>query len=185
MPNAKNSNIQIASNKEFLTTHLLANDNKDIVMLFNVELNNVFNKFSMLSSPNIRHTIKSFKNVTKKNGYIDIILELKRRQCYNYIQDSDFLGQGVPKVYLFKMSTHGLASGVDIVMRMQLGRDFENAWIMFDHVKHVQGWTTMGCHGFDMAYCKVLTIDICDMQSEDVDSQILMWYSLTRLFKKV
>jgi hypothetical protein len=139
----------------------------------------------MLSSPNIRHTIKSFKNVTKKNGYIDSILELKRKLCYNYIQDNVFLGQNVPKVYLFKMSTHGLASGVDIVMCMQLGRDLENAWIMFDHVKHVQGWTTMGCHVCDMAYCKVLTIDICDMQSEDVDSQILMWSSLTRLVKNV
>jgi hypothetical protein len=93
----------------------------------------------MLSLPNIRHTIKSFKTVTKKNGYIDSILELKRRLCHNYIQDSVFLGQGVPKVYLFKMSTHGLANGVDIVMCMQLGRDLENVWIMFDHVKHVQG----------------------------------------------
>jgi hypothetical protein len=139
----------------------------------------------MLSSPNIHHTIKSLKNVTKKNGYINNILELKRRLCYNYVQDNVSLGQGVPKVYLFKMSTHGLASGVDIVMHMQLGRDLENAWIMFDHVKHVQGWITMGCHVCDMAYCKVLTIDICNMQFEDVDSQILMWSSLTRLLKKV
>jgi hypothetical protein len=93
----------------------------------------------MLSSPNICHTIKSVNNVTKRNGYIDSILELKRRLRYYYIQDSVFLDQGVPKVYLFKMSTHWPASGVDIVMHMQLGGDFENAWIMFDHVKCVQG----------------------------------------------
>ncbi len=36
-----------------------------------------------------------------------------------------------------------------------------------------------------MTYCKVLTIAICDMQSNDVDSQVLMWSSLTRLVKKV
>jgi hypothetical protein len=129
--------------------------------------------------------MKNFKNVTKKNGYIDSILELKRRLSYEYIQDSDFLGRGVPKVHLFKMSTHGPASGVDIVMCMQLGRDLENVWIIFDHVKCVQGWTTMGFHACDMAYCKILTIDICDMQSENVDSQILMQFSFTRLVKKV
>jgi hypothetical protein len=108
-------------------------------MLSNVEFNNVFNKFSMLNSPNICHTIKSFNNVTKRNGYINNILELKRRLHYDYIQDSVFPNQGAPKMYLFKMYTHWLASGVDIVMHMQLGRDFENACIMFDHVKHVQG----------------------------------------------
>jgi hypothetical protein len=43
----------------------------------------------------------------------------------------------------------------------------------------------MGCHAYDMTYCKVLTIFICDMQSDDVDSQVLVWFSLTRLFKKV
>jgi putative Ca2+/H+ antiporter (TMEM165/GDT1 family) len=44
-PNAKNSTFQIVGNKEFFVAHLLANDNKVIVMLFGVELNNVFNKF--------------------------------------------------------------------------------------------------------------------------------------------
>jgi hypothetical protein len=31
---------------------------------------------------------------------------------------------------------------------------------MFDHVKHVQEWTTMACHVYDSMYCKVLTIAI-------------------------
>jgi hypothetical protein len=65
-------------------------DNKVIVMLSSVELNNMFDKNFVLSSPNIRHTIKSFKNVTKGNGYIDNILELKRKLCYDYIQDNVF-----------------------------------------------------------------------------------------------
>jgi hypothetical protein len=79
----------------------------------------------MLNSSNIHHTIKSFNNVTKRNGYINSILELKRRLHYDYIQDSVFPYQGAPKVYLFKMYTHWLASVVDIVMLMQLGGDFE------------------------------------------------------------
>jgi hypothetical protein len=48
---------------------------------------------------------------------------------------------------------------------MQLGDDLQNAWMMFDHVKHVQKWMIMACRIYDMAYCKVMTIIICDMQS--------------------
>jgi hypothetical protein len=70
------------------------------------------------------------------------------------------------------MSTHGLISGVDIVMCMQLKEDLENVWMMFDHVKCVQGLTTMGCHVYVMAYCKVLTIGICNRQFENDDCQM-------------
>ncbi len=118
------------------------------------------------------HTINNFKNVTKGNGYTDNILELKRRLCYDCIQDIVFCGQGVPKVYFFKMSTHGPINGVDIVMCMQSRGDLENVSMMFDHVKCVQGLTTMGCHVYVMAYCKVLTIGICDKQSKNVNCQM-------------
>jgi hypothetical protein len=43
----------------------------------------------------------------------------------------------------------------------------------------------MGCHVYDMTYYKVLIIIICDMQSDDLDSQVFMRSSLTRLVKKV
>jgi hypothetical protein len=59
-----------------------------------------------------------------------------------------------------------------------------NAWIMFDHVKCVQTWTTMACHVYDMTYCCVMIIVICDMQFEDADSQCFMWSSLVKVFKK-
>jgi hypothetical protein len=36
-------------------------------------------------------------------------------------------------------------------------------WIMFDHVNRVACWTTMACHVYDLAYCKMMTIAICDM----------------------
>jgi hypothetical protein len=44
------------------------------------------------------------------------------------------------------MSIHGSASGVDLVKQMQRGGDFKNAWLMFDHMKHVEEWATMVCH---------------------------------------
>jgi hypothetical protein len=50
---------------------------------------------------------------------------------------------------------------------MQLGGDLQNVWIMFNHVKHVVGWTTMACHVYDLAYYTMMTIMICDMQYED------------------
>jgi len=114
-------------------------------MLFSDEFNNVFDKIFVLNSPNIHHTSKNFKNVTKGNGYIDNILELKRKLCYDYIQDNVFTNQGVPKV-----CTYGPTSGVDIVTHMQLGRNFKNVWIVFDHIKGVQCWITMGYHVYDV-----------------------------------
>jgi hypothetical protein len=38
------------------------------------------------------------------------------------------------------MLINGVGSGANLVMRMQLGGDLENAWIMFDHVKYVASW---------------------------------------------
>jgi hypothetical protein len=60
-----------------------------------------------------------------------------------------FPSQGIDLVYLFKMSTYGPASGVSLVRKMQPGGDLENEWIMFDHVKRVKDWTTMGIHIYD------------------------------------
>ena len=47
------------------------------------------------------------------------------------------------------------------------GGDLEDVWIIFDHVKRVKHWTTMACHVYDSVYCRVMTIAVCDMQSED------------------
>jgi hypothetical protein len=44
--------------------------------------------------------------------------------------------------------------------------DLQNCWLMFDHVKRAQEWTTMAYHVYDPMYYKVLTITICDMQFE-------------------
>jgi hypothetical protein len=60
----------------------------------------------------------------------------------------------------------------------------QNAWMMFDHVKHVQGWTTMAYHVYDMVYCKVMTIVVCDMQFEDMEAQCILWRKLNVLIEK-
>jgi hypothetical protein len=76
------------------------------------------------------------------------------------------------------MSELGPGSGVHLVNRMQPRGDLEHAWIMFDHVKRVKNWTTMACHVYDSTYCQVMTIAICDMQSEDVAAQMVLWKNL-------
>ncbi len=42
----------------------------------------------------------------------------------------------------------------------------------------------MGCHVYDLFYCRILTIAICDMWFEDVDSQMLMWNALVKVMKE-
>ena len=64
----------------------------------------------------------------------------------------------------------GAGSGVDLVQRMQPSGDLELAWIMFDHVKRVVGWTSLGAHVYDPMFCKVMTICVCDMMCEMADA---------------
>jgi hypothetical protein len=86
------------------------------------------------------------------------------------VQENKFRGQGklLEKLYVFKMFEVGPGSGVDFVRRMQPHGDLQDIWVMFDHVKRVKGWTTMAFHVYDLAYCWVMTIAVCDMKSEDV-----------------
>ncbi len=55
---------------------------------------------------------------------------------------------------------------------------------MFDHVKCVVGWTTMACHVYDHACCKVMTIVIDEMQFEDIKVQQIMWKKLIETMLK-
>jgi hypothetical protein len=55
---------------------------------------------------------------------------------------------------------------------------------MFNHVKRVVGCTTMACHVYDLVYCKVLTIDVCDMQFEDTKAQQLMSTKVNEMMLK-
>jgi hypothetical protein len=65
-----------------------------------------------------------------------------------------------------------------LVKRMQPGGDLEDAYIMFDHIKRVKNWTTIACHVYDSAYCRVMTIAVCDMQLEDAAAQMVLWRNL-------
>jgi hypothetical protein len=55
---------------------------------------------------------------------------------------------------------------------------------MCDHVEHVAGWTTMACHVYDLPYCKVMTIVVCDMSSEDMEAQKIIWIKINDMMLK-
>ncbi len=52
---------------------------------------------------------------------------------------------------------------------------------MFDHVKRVEGQTTLTYHVYDSFYYKVMIIAICDMQFEDTEIQCVMWQNLNKV----
>jgi hypothetical protein len=73
-----------------------------------------------------------------------------------------FPGQGFhgDNAFQIKMLEVGPSSGGDLVKRMQSSGDFQDARIMFDHVKCVKKWTIMACHNYDSLYYRVLTIAV-------------------------
>jgi hypothetical protein len=84
-------------------------------------------------------------------------------------------------MFLFKMFVHGDGSGCDLLKQMQPEGDFQTAWIMFDHVKHVKGWATFAYHVYDSFHYKVMMIAICDMQSKNTEAQCVMWQNLNKV----
>jgi hypothetical protein len=138
----------MAASKEFLDKYLIHNGPGPKKMLRGQELEDILDKFEHLSSPNLQNTISLSRSGSKRGAY-DSIMAIQRYTTIEYIHGNVFPGQGKDKVYVFKMLVDRLGSGVDLVKRMQPGGDLKNAWLMFDHVKRVQEWTTMACHMYD------------------------------------
>ncbi len=82
---------------------------------------------------------------------------------------------------MFKMFMHGDGNSYDLVKQMQFKGDLQTIWIMFDHVKRVEGQTTLACHVYDSFYCKVMMIAICDMKFENMEVQCVMWRNLNKV----
>lgn len=110
-------------------------------------------------------------------------MRLKEYNAFKFIHENRFPGQTKGKVFIFKMSVDMPGSGTDLVKRMQPGGDLQDSWIMFDHVRRVKDWSTMACHVYDSRYCRVMTIALCDMQSEDATAQTLFWENLNSVME--
>ncbi len=153
--------------------------------LFKCEKLNQTLKFIPFCSPGIRNLITSLKHHLSNFNFIDYILKLKALFGYNYIHRNYFPGQQVgQKVYLFKMFVNGAMFRFDLVQQMQPSDDLQNVLMMFDHVKHVQGWTTMAQHIYNFVYYKVMRIVVYDMQFEDIEFQCILWRKLNIVVEK-
>ena len=170
-PTATNSAITLSTSKDFLGHYLFHDGQGEKKMLKPEEMEEVMDRFQYLSSPSIRNVISSFRS-NNHRGIIDNIMTMKRDSKFEFTYVSVFPGQGKEKVYICKMLIEGPGSGVDLVRQMEPPGDLQNAWMMFDHVKRVKDWTMMACHMYDTEYKKVMTIAMCDMQSEDTEVQV-------------
>jgi hypothetical protein len=130
-PSAKNPAIT------FLDKYLIYNGPGPKKMLWGKALEDVLDKFEILSSPNLWNMI-SISRSGGKGGAFDSIMVMKRYTIIEYIHGNIFPEQGKDKAYIFKMLVDEPGSGVDLVKLMQPGGELENTWLIFDHVKCVQ-----------------------------------------------
>ena len=112
-PHEKASAIFLVVGKELLMKGLVDKSGEG-KKLSEEDFSQVIQKWCALSSPYMNNIIKHARVLF---GYIDNILKLKKASTYDYIHDSRFLGHWGASdiVYLFKMSTVGAGSGVDLV----------------------------------------------------------------------
>ena len=93
--------------------------------------------------------------VNDSRGIESKLLQLKKSCMYEYFHSMLFPFQNTDintKCHVFKMSTLGPGSGMELVERMRrIGNgDLHKAWVCFDHVKRItNGWTTMATHVYN------------------------------------
>jgi hypothetical protein len=184
-PKATNSAIVMEASKK-LVGELLIDPERALVRKYDLEeLVPVLEKSKYMNSPSIKNDITAFRYI-QRFGIMDGIAMLRGCSHWAYVQENKFPGQGSnsDKVFVFKMSKVGPGSGMHLVKRMQPGGDLEDAWIMFDHVKHVKHWSTMACHVYDSAYCRVMTIVVYNMQSNDATAHMVLWKNLNEVMAR-
>jgi hypothetical protein len=174
-PHATNSSIVMEAMKELVGDLLLRLEGAPLKTFTFEELVSVLDKCKYMSSPSIKSDVTSFRYI-QRYGVMDGITMLRGCSNWPYVQENMFPGQGFDsdKIFVFKMSEVGPGSGVDLVKRMQPGGDLQGVCMMFDHVKRVKKWTTMACHVYDSTYYRVMTIAVCNMQSEDATAQSVL-----------
>ncbi len=79
--------------------------------------------------------------------------------------------------HLFKMFTHGITSGVELVWRM-MEFNLQRTWVAFNHVKCIHNWITIIAHVYDSCMRSMQIIAICNMKGKDKKSIMLFWTML-------
>lgn len=127
---------------------------------------------------------KQAQGITSKG--FEAVLELKHKCRYPFIHSVLFPGQMNKQIpaHVFKMSTKGPGSGVDLVNRMRPGGNLQDMWVHFDHVHRVLGWPTMSAHVYDPYVRELMTIATCEFMVEDRFAQAEFWKMLNDVVQK-
>jgi hypothetical protein len=97
------------------------------------ELVLVLNKCKYMIFPSIKNDVTTFRYI-RRFRIMDGIAMLRGCSHWAYVQENKFSGQGLDSDKVFVFK-----------------------------ISEVGHWTTMACHIYDSAYCRVLTIAVCDM----------------------
>ena len=133
-----------------------------------------------------RSMVQSIKKYTQTSSDLEKLIELRNSTVFPFVQSILFPGQGVStaeRPHIFKMSTKGPGSGVDLVRRMQKDGDLENSWVMSDVMHRCldRNWCTMSAHVYDHLYRGLCTIFVCKLASEDTAALQTAWTVMRRI----
>jgi hypothetical protein len=151
------------------------------------EANDLDETLAILSDRSeFRSMIRSIKKYTHTSSDLKQILELRKQTVFPFVQSVLFIDQGVGedlRPHIFKMSTKGPGSGLDLVRRMQPGGDLEDSWVMSDVMHRMldDNWCTMSAHVYDHFYRGLCTIFVCELASEDTASLQFAWKTMKRV----
>jgi hypothetical protein len=137
----------------------------------------------------VRSMIQSVKKYTHISSDMTMILELKAKTVMPFVQSVLFLGQSLAsneRPHIFKMSTSGLGSGIDLIRRMQPGGNLEHSWVLSDVMHRMldNKWVTMSAHVYDHHFCGLCTIFTCELVSQDTASLGIVWRLMLRVCKE-
>jgi hypothetical protein len=139
-PIAKNSAIIMATGKQFLIDYLLKTFTPKKKHLFQgASLDVIMDKFATLVLSKVRNFWARLKRLVQSSmETMENIMELNDHSWFKFVHNNYFSMQSKDQVFVFKMSMDLLGSGVNLIKQMQAGRDMENLWVIFDHMKRVK-----------------------------------------------
>ena len=170
-PQATHKKIVLEASKDLVGEFLLHNDSDPHHLLSLEELEPVFDRCKELKSPHLHNKVRTFKYLCRLR-VMDGIAKLRGVNTWAYVQRNQSRTRVTKQTKFLSSRCLRLANGIDLVRRMQHGRDLKHALIMSDHVKQVAKWVTMACHIYDGTYQCIMTIACCDFQSKDKDAQV-------------
>jgi hypothetical protein len=153
----------------------------------NKEANDLDELLAILSDQFVfRSMVRSIRKYTHPSSDLEMVLELRKQTVFPFVQSILFLGQNVgttEQPHIFKMSTKGPGSTVDLVRRLQKGGDLENSWIMSDVMHRCldNKWCTMSAHVYDHVYRGLCTIFVCELVSKDSAALQTAWKVMRRV----